>query len=53
VPTRAAVVLVTAAVAGLTVGGLTHLSTDQATITSLAGLAAFGASVQALNKLIG
>ncbi|MEU0527166.1 hypothetical protein [Streptomyces niveus] len=52
-PVRTAIVLQTAAFAGAIAGGLTYLSTGDTAGAILAGLVGLGASVPALNGLIG
>ncbi|MFC9748320.1 hypothetical protein [Streptomyces niveus] len=52
-PVRTAIVLQTAAFAGTIAGGLTYLSTGNTAGAVLGGLACLGASVPALNGLIG
>ncbi|WP_380282518.1 hypothetical protein [Kitasatospora purpeofusca] len=49
---RTVVVLLTAAVIGLVVGGLTFLGGGHSAAAAVAGLVAFGPSVTGLHKLI-
>ncbi|MFE7587758.1 hypothetical protein ACWDD9_31570 [Kitasatospora sp. NPDC001119] len=49
---RTAVILLAGALTGLVVGGLTFLGGGRAATAAVAGLAAFGASVVGLHKLI-
>ncbi|MFF5024210.1 hypothetical protein ACFY2J_08160 [Streptomyces collinus] len=50
---RTTVILLTAAIIGLVVGGLTFLSARSTAGAVLAGLTSFGVSVPVLHKLIG
>ncbi|AQU65518.1 hypothetical protein ACFTTN_33670 [Streptomyces niveus] len=52
-PVRTAIVLQTAAFVGVIAGALTYLSTGDTAGAILAGLVGLGASVPALNGLIG